>query len=305
MTLQYPGTLPTHNRFDYQPITHRNPYRWPGGSGLAVYIGFNVEHFAFGEGLGAGIGPVSPQPDVLNYSWREYGNRVGAWRCMALFEQLGLPVGALINTALYDHCPELVSAMVHHGYELIGHGHSNAERQGSLPEAAERALLASCRSLMQTNSGKVPDGWLSPWISESLLTSDLLAETGYSYTLNWCHDDQVTRLRTRDGKSLWSVPYPQELNDIPMIVGRQMDAKDFAQMIIDNFDEMLEQSTQQPLVMGIALHPYLIGQPYRLRHLRRALAHIASARDRGDVWLSTPGEICRHVETLSQQNSDN
>jgi allantoinase len=143
-----------------------------------------------------------------------------------------------------------------------------------------------------------------PWISESLLTSDLLAETGYRYTLNWCHDDQVMRMHTRDGKSIWSVPYPQELNDIPMIVGRQMDAKDFAQMIIDNFDEMLEQSVQQPLVMGIALHPYLVGQPYRLRHLRHALAHIAKASDMGGVWFTTPGEICRHVESLSQQNPD-
>lgn len=299
MTLQYPGALPIHNRFDYQPITRRPDYRWPGGAGLAVYIGFNVEHFAFGEGLGAGIGPASPQPDVLNYSWREYGNRVGAWRCMALFEQLGLPVGALINTALYHHCPELVSAMVQRGYELIGHGHSNAERQGSLPEAAERELLASCRRMIQTHSGQTPAGWLSPWISESAITPDLLEETGYSYTLNWCHDDQVLRMRTRDNKSLWSVPYPQELNDIPMIVARQMDAKDFAQMIIDNFDEMLEQSALQPLVMGIALHPYLVGQPYRLRHLRRALAHIASARDQGKAWFATPGEICRHAAVLS------
>ena len=111
---------------------------------------------------------------------------------------------------------------------------------------------------MQTHSGQAPESWLSPWISESLVTYDLPTETGLGYTLNWCHDDQVMRMRTRDGKSLWSVPYPQELNDIPMIVARQMDAKDFAQMIIDNFDEMLEQSTQQPLVMGIALHPYLI-----------------------------------------------
>jgi hypothetical protein len=94
---------------------------------------------------------------------------------------------------------------------------------------------------------------------------------------------------------LWSVPYPQELNDIPMIVARQMDAKDFAQMIVDNFDEMLEQSRGQPLVMGIALHPYLVGQPYRLRHLRRALEHVAAARDRGDVWVATPGAICEHA----------
>jgi allantoinase len=299
MQPQYLGPLPDHGRFGYRPVTRRPAYRWPGGAGLAVYLGFNVEHFAFGEGLGAAIGPVSPQPDVLNYSWREYGNRVGAWRCLELFDRLGCPTGALVNTALYDHCPELVAALVARGDELIGHGHSNAERQAALSEAGERELLALCRTRMQQHSGQAPTGWLSPWISESRLTPDLLAETGYRYTLNWCHDDQPVRMRTRNGGSLWSVPYPQELNDIPMIVARQMDAKDFAQMVIDQFDEMLEQARAQPLVMGLALHPYLVGQPYRLRHLRRALEHLAAARDRGAVWWATPGAICRHVDALA------
>jgi len=296
---EYSGLLPTHGRFDYRPITRRADYRWPQGAGLAVYLGFNLEHFAFGEGLGAGIGPASKEPDVLNFSWREYGNRVGAWRCLELFDQLGLPAGALVNTALYDHCPELVAAFVARGDELIGHGHSNAERQGGWAEADERALLASCRSRMLERSGQAPTGWLSPWISESPTTCDLLAETGYRYTLNWCHDDQPMCMRTRSGQALWAVPYPQELNDIPMIVARQMDAKDFVQMIIDNFDEMLEQSRRQPLVMGIALHPYIVGQPYRLRHLRRALEHIARARERGGVWLTTPGAIHEYVEALN------
>lgn len=283
-----------HDRFDYSPITRRANPRWPNGAGLAVYLGFNVEHFAFGEGLGACLGPPTPHPDVLNYAWREYGNRVGAWRCIELFDQLAMPTGALINTSLYDHCPELVEALVKRGDELIGHGHTNAERQGEMGEAAERALLAYCRERTLKESGIAPAGWLSPWISESELTPDLLAETGYRYTLNWCHDDQPLPMRTRSGKTLWSVPYPQELNDIPMIVARQMDAKDFAQMIVDQFDEMLEQSRKETLVMGIALHPYLMGQPYRLRHLRRALEEISRARDRDDIWLTTPGAICSH-----------
>ena len=101
---------------------------------------------------------------------------------------------------------------------------------------------------------------------------------------------------TRTGRRLWSIPYPQELNDIPMIMARLLDGKDFADMIIDQFDEMRVQSGQQALVMGIALHPYIVGQPYRLRHLRRALQHIARARDSGQLWLTTPGAICRHVE---------
>jgi peptidoglycan/xylan/chitin deacetylase (PgdA/CDA1 family) len=302
MPATYTGPLPDHGRFDYLPITRRTRYRWPGGAGLAVYLGFNLEHFAFGEGLGAMIGPPSPQPDVLNYSWREYGNRVGAWRCLELFDTLGLPSAALINTALYDHCPELVAACVARGDELVGHGHSNAERQGTLDEASERELLLLCRQRMQQHSGRTPEGWLSPWISESRVTPDLLAETGYAYTLNWCHDDQPLPMRTRGGEPLWAVPYPQELNDIPMIVARQMDAKDFAQLIVDNLDEMLEQ-TRAPdapaLVMGIALHPYLVGQPYRLRHLRRALERVAAARDAGRVWMTTPGAICRHVAALA------
>ncbi len=298
MSALYEGPLPTHGRFDYSPITRRPDYRWPNGAGLAVYLGFNIEHFAFGEGIGANIGPASPQPDVLNYAWREYGNRVGAWRCLELFDTLGLPSSAIINTALYDHCPELVAACVARGDELIGHGHTNAERQAALSQDDERALLARCRQIMLAHSGKAPDGWLSPWISESLVTPDLLAETGYRYTLNWCHDDQPIAMRTRAGGSLWSIPYPQELNDIPMIVARQLDGKDFAQMIVDNLDEMLRQSASQPLVMGIALHPYLVGQPYRLLHLRRALEHIASARDAGRIWMTTPGAICAHVSTI-------
>jgi peptidoglycan/xylan/chitin deacetylase (PgdA/CDA1 family) len=302
MAAQYLGPLPDHGRFDYRPITRRPVYRWPGGAGLAVYLGFNLEHFAFGEGLGAGIGPASPQPDVLNFAWREYGNRVGAWRCLDLFGQLGMPAAALINTALYAHCPELVAACVARGDELVGHGHSNAERQGVLAEADERSLLLHCRETMQRHSGQAPDGWLSPWISESRLTPDLLAETGYGYTLNWCHDDQPLPMRTRAGSTgtgtLWAVPYPQELNDIPMVVARQMDGKDFAQLIIDNLAEMLDQTRAADapaLVMGIALHPYIVGQPYRLRHLRRALQAVATARDAGRVWMATPGAIWRHA----------
>jgi peptidoglycan/xylan/chitin deacetylase (PgdA/CDA1 family) len=281
--------LKSHGRYPYSPINRRPDYRWPNGSRLAVYLGFNIEHFEFGQGLGAALGPRSPEPDVLNFSWRDYGNRVGVWRCVQLFEDLKLPVGALINTALYDYCPEVIEAFVKRGDELIGHGHTNSERQGEMSEADERRLLADCRERIRRESGTAPSGWLSPWISESFLTPDLLAETGYRYTLNWCHDDQPIAFETRGGR-LWSIPYPQELNDIPMIIARQMDGRDFADMIVDNFDEMLAQSREQPLVMGIALHPYLVGQPYRLRHLRRALQHLVEFSD--SIWFTTPGRIC-------------
>jgi peptidoglycan/xylan/chitin deacetylase (PgdA/CDA1 family) len=198
-----------------------------------------------------------------------------------------------------EHCPELLQAVLARGDELIGHGHSNAFRQSDLSEEQERLLLDGCRTRIAQLQGAAPAGWLSPWISESRSTPDLLAETGYRYSLNWCHDDQPTRMHARNGKTLWSIPYPQELNDIPMIMGRHMDACAFADMVVDNFDEMLQQSRQQPLVMGIALHPYIVGQPYRLRHMRRALQHLARVRDAGDIWFTTPGAICDHMQTLN------
>jgi peptidoglycan/xylan/chitin deacetylase (PgdA/CDA1 family) len=287
--------LKHHGRYPYSAIHSRPDYSWPGGKRLAVYLGFNIEHFDFGAGLGAALGPKSPEPDVLNYSWRDYGNRVGVWRCLELFDDLELPAAAIINTALYDYAPEIIEACVKRGDEIVGHGHTNSERQSDLDEERERVLLSTCRKTILEKSKQDATGWLSPWISESFLTPDLLAETGYRYTLNWCHDDQPVPFTTRSGKTLWSIPYPQELNDIPMIVARQMDGADFADMIVDNFDEMLAQSAEQPLVMGIALHPYLVGQPYRLRHLRRALKHIRG-KSKKKVWLTTPGAICAHME---------
>ncbi|HEY9530695.1 MAG TPA: polysaccharide deacetylase family protein [Burkholderiales bacterium] len=289
----------SHRRYAYSPIIRRADYSWPRSRRLAVYIGFNVEHFDFGGGLGATLGPACPEPDVLNYSWRDYGNRVGVWRCLDVFNQLNIRVAALINTSLYDYCPEVVDAFVKRGDELVGHGHTNSVRQGELQEAEEKTLLQYCRERIRKESGVEVQGWLSPWISESAVTPDLLAETGYRYSLNWCHDDQPTQMSTRAG-NLWSIPYPQELNDIPAIVARQMHAPDFADMIVDNFDEMLEQSHSQPLVMGIALHPYIVGQPHRLRHLRRALEHIHREKR---VWWTTPGAICEWVEKSGTESS--
>src|SRR5213076_1226405 len=100
----------------------------------------------------------------------------------------------------------------------------------------------------------------------------------------------------RAGRRILAVPYPQELNDIPAIVARKETGANFADMIVDQFDEMIELSEKRPLVMGVALHAYIVGQPHRLRHLRRALGHIAQRREA--IWLATPGAIARHCASL-------
>ncbi len=287
--------LPTHGRYTYSALPKRPVYDWPNGRRLAVYLGLNLEHFAFGEGLGAELAPGGPQPDVLNFAWRDYGNRVGAWRLLELFESLSLPASVVLNTSLYSYCPELVAAFRDRGDEMVGHGRTNAERQGILAEEDERALIAEATAAIVRHEGRLPTGWLGPWISESRVTPDLLKETGYRYVLDWAMDDQPVWMATRAGPIL-SVPYPQELNDIPAIAVRRMDADAFADMIVDQFDEMRRQAADAPLVMGIALHAYLVGQPYRLRHLRRALAHLAGAA--AAVWITRAGANAAPVERL-------
>ena len=293
--------LPHHNRYDYHPWNERARWTWPGGASLAVYLGVNLEHFAFGEGLGAELAPgaqsgAGQHPDVLNYAWRDYGNRVGAWRLLELLDELRLPATVLLNSALYDHAPALVAAHRARGDEIAGHGRTNSERQGSMSETEEGALIAECTGAIARHEGAPPRGWLSPWISESRETPDLLSERGYRYTLNWCSDDQPVWHRTRSGRLL-AIPYPEEVNDIPAIVARKDGAAQFAEMIVDDFEERLRQCRDgRAQVMGISLHPYIVGQPYRMRALRRALAHVAARREQ--VWICTAGAMLDHVLTL-------
>lgn len=298
-----PLQLQSHGRFPYIGIVERPHGTWAQGRRLAVYVAVNLEHFTFGSGLGAQLVPAAAgAPDVLNWAWREWGNRVGAWRLLSLLDDLNLPVAALANAALVEHAPQLLRAYAAHrpGCEMVGHGISNSERQGDAwAPSDEAAMLQTCATALApfSPSGARPKGWLSPWIAESKATVDLLAEAGYSYTLNWCHDDSPTWLATRAGRLL-AVPYPQDgLNDIPAIAVRHESPAQFADAIIDAFDVMRAQAAQPhgpPLVMGIALHPYICAQPHRLGHLERALKHIAQSGDPA-VWLCTPGQVAAHV----------
>ncbi|GHB18216.1 polysaccharide deacetylase family protein [Salinicola rhizosphaerae] len=292
-----------HGRFSYRPITDRDAWRWPGNTNLAIYVALNLEHFEFGQGRGPGIAPPAPagEPDVLNYAWREYGNRVGAWRCLELFDALELPAGVIANSAVLDHCPALLDAFVARGDEIIAHGHTNAARQGQMTRDDERRMIVESRQRLAAHLGQPPKGWLSPWISESERTPDLLAEAGFGYTLNWAHDDRPTPMRTDHGR-LWSIPYPQELNDIPTISTHRVSMDEFCDMIRDQFFELLEQSRDQPLVMGIALHPFLVGQPFRLRRLRESLRELAGYRQAQGVWWATPGRIASHVIQMSSHD---
>jgi hypothetical protein len=163
-----------HGRYDYAPITRRRAFTWPRGRTLAVYVALNLEHYAFGEGLTESLVPSLDAHDVLNHSWREYGNRVGAWRLADLFSGLRIPLSVLVNAAVYDHCPDLVRAFRERGDEIAAHGRTNSEAQSGLGEDAERALIEGVTETLVRHEGVAPEGWLGPWIAETPRTPDLL-----------------------------------------------------------------------------------------------------------------------------------
>lgn len=245
--------LRDHGRFAYSAIVNRPNWSWPDGRRLAVYIAVNLEHFAYGEGLGLSYSPGIPHPNTYNWAWREYGNRVGVWRLLELFDRLQLPVSLLLNSEVYDHCPEVVAAFRKRGDEVLGHGRTNSEHQNDFDEVGEAALIRDVTEAITRFEGHPPRGWLSPGVNPSAVTPDLLQEAGYTYLLDWPMDDQPVWMKTRQGRIL-SVPYPHEVNDIPMIAIHHGTAPAFAQMIMDNFDEMLDHSRSQPLVLDRKRH---------------------------------------------------
>jgi allantoinase len=283
-------SMPAHGRYDHSAIIRRPLFKWPDDSRLAVYFALGVEHYAFGDGMTENLVSGMAHPDVLNASWRDYGNRVGAWRLMQTFGDFGMPLSILLNSAVCEHAPDLIEAARARGCEFIAHGYSNSDSLAGMSEPDEAAYVGRVASQMAAAIGTRPLGWASPWIAETLRTPDILSENGYSYVLDWCMDDQPVWLKTRD-KPLLSVPYSQEINDSSTIIGRQASATDFAQMIIDQFDEMHETPGEEPLVMSVILHSFISGQPFRLHSLRRAIEHIS--RHTASIWVTQPGMIAR------------
>ena len=285
--------------FSYSALPNRPQYSWPGGSRLAVYVTVNVEHFPYGVQSGPDLDRPTQPWGQRSWLWREYGNRVGAWRLLSLFDELELPVGVIANTAIYDHCPEVLAAHVKRGDELIAHGRNQAERQIEMPLDQEREMIREVTETITRRSGMRPAGWMSPYLTPSANTTELIAQAGYSYCMDWgiC-DEQPFWVKTA-GREILALPYPIELNDQPAVVYRGNTAAEYEEMLVDNFDELARSSQDYPLVFAISIHTFILGQPYRLARFRRALNHIL--RDRGRLWIAKPKEIASYYAGLPRE----
>jgi peptidoglycan/xylan/chitin deacetylase (PgdA/CDA1 family) len=226
-------------------------------------------------------------PDVLNYSWRDYGVRVGIWRMMEVMEKYGVKGTVALNSDVCRHYPRIIEGGKQLGWEWMGHGNNNSTLINRQTEEEERQLIKHVVTTIKESTARQPRGWLSPALSESHRTLDILAENGIQYVANWVNDEQPYPMRVKTG-SMLSMPYSIELNDIPVFLDQGQSAEAFGKMIRDQFDVLYEDGAKTGRVMSICLHPFLIGHPNRSKHFAEALAYVTS---RQEVWVATGGEI--------------
>jgi len=291
-------TLPRHNRYDYSPIIERRDYSWPGGKRLAFCLTTNITCFAFGKGRGPDNAKLSEPQTTRNYAWREYGNRIGIWRLFDLADELAMPLAHNTTSLLYEYAPQVLDRVRARGDEIIAHGRTTSETMHDFRwEADEARVIKEVTDTFTKKENKPPKGWLGQGAYENPWTPDLLKEAGYRYVSDWPCDDQPLWMRTRSGPIL-SVPYPVELNDSPAVLHRQHSGREFCDMLVDQFEEMIEQSAKHPLVCNISIHPYVFGQPFRLRPLRNALKHCFANKFMDRVWKARPGEIADYCYAM-------
>jgi allantoinase len=289
--------VPGHTRYDHSNINQRLAYDWPGGKRLAFYIALNIEHFAFGAGLGMDPSNRSGPQTSRNYAWRDYGNRVGNWRLFDILDELKLPATILLNSSVCYNYPDIVEKIKARGDDVCGHGRTNAEVLKPFWEHDEARVIQECTEIIEKYIGVRPTGWMGPGANESNVTPDLLKEAGYTFLLDWPFDDQPVWMRTRSGPLL-SVPYPMELNDAGTLAMRDHTGREFADMVVDQFEEMLERSEKQPLVFALSLHGFIVGQPFRLRPLRQAIKHCVEHKAKDRVWYTRAADIAKYCFSL-------
>jgi peptidoglycan/xylan/chitin deacetylase (PgdA/CDA1 family) len=272
--------------YDYSPITERPALEWPDGKRVAFYVGLNIEHFLPDE-PSTSIWPMDVKPDALNHGWREYGVRVGIWRIIDILDRYGVRASALVNSMVAEHNPQIIEAGIERDWAWLAHGQTNSILHTGYEPDEERRILTDVTTTIEAATGKRPKGWMGPALTETYKTPELLAELGYQYVLDWTNDDQPYRLNV---PGMLSVPYTLELNDLGLFL-RGLSGPDFLQMVKDQYDVLREEGGR---VMALALHPFVIGQPFRAKYLNLALEYIAA---QSDAWLTTSDDIAAHYST--------
>jgi len=261
-------------RVAYSPIVERPPLALPNGARIAVWTIVNLEVWDISRPMARQVIPAPTGqvllPDVPNWTWHEYGMRVGFWRFKALYDRLGIRPTLSINARVCLDYPQVAAACRDAGWEFMGHAFEQMPIQ---KVDDQKAMIERSLDTIEQFTGKRPVGWLGPGLTQTYETPELLAAAGIKYVGDWVYDDEPTTIHTANGP-LVTLPYSVELNDIPMMIVQHHESAYFEQRCIDMFDRLHAEGAARAKVMAIAVHPYISGQPHRIRYLEAVYDYI-------------------------------
>ncbi len=288
--------------YDFVPLPDRKPLIWPNGKKLAVILTTNLEYwdqerddpapyYPGGPGIVGGTlgGDVYDNP---NWTWREYGQRVGVWRMFDVFAAEGVPTSCTMNAKMGLERRAVVDAAVARGYEVIPHNYVQSDllTDFAKDKEKERAVIRETLKVYRDVVGKPAKGWLSSSLRSTLNTADILAEEGLTFFTDLLNDDQPYMIQTESGRPLVSISYTSEVNDFTVFMRQGMDVDGAARVFQEQFDWLRQEATDSGSgrFMNIGLHPHVIGQPFRIRAIRDFIRY---AKQFDDIWFATREEL--------------
>jgi len=262
------------DRVAYSAIVDRPALRLPNDARIAVWTIVNVEEWSIERAMPRTVLPPpygQPLlPDLPNWSWHEYGMRVGFWRFLECLNRFDVKATLAINGSVCRSYPRVAEAALKAGWEFMGHGY--VQRPMHHLENQKQEILNTIAAIKEL-TGKKPRGWESPGLTETYDTIDWLAESGIEYVADWVLDDQPCTLRTAHGPIV-SVPYTVEMNDIAMMVLQNHPSEEWLRRGVDQFDRLYAEGESSARVMAISVHPYISGVPHRIAYLERLYEYI-------------------------------
>ena len=276
-------------RFDFSAISQRKRWRLPEGKRLAVYTVVNVEEWDIEKPIAreyvtspAGVVTI---PNIPNWAWHEYGMRVGFWRLLEAFEQRNIRASAAINARVCEGQGEPVAAAMRDaGWGFMGHGYHQLAMH---MVEDQKANIQKSFDALQAYTGTAPKGWLGPGLHQTLDTLDYLAEVGFKFVTDLPMDEQPVTMQTATDPVV-ALPYTLELSDLPMMVVHQHESRVWQERVVDQFDRLYREGAEQPRVMSMSIHPYIMGVPHRIKYFESAYDYMLQ---HDEVWFTTAEEI--------------
>jgi allantoinase len=254
-------------RAEYSAIVDRPPLKLPGNARLIFWSIVNYEVWDIGRPMARQVIPaptgVPLLPDVPHWSWHEYGMRVGAWRFFELYEKLGLRPTLATNARVCEDYVRVAEEARRQGWEFMGHAY---DQMPIHKVDDQRAMVHRSMDIIERFTGTRPVGWLGPGLTETLETPEIRAEAGVKYIGDWVYDDEPTVIRTAKGP-LVTLPYTVEINDITIMIVQHHEGEHLFRRAKDQFDRLYAEGAKRPKVMALAIHPYVSGQPHRIKYL--------------------------------------